>query len=41
MEVSSDEQFQDTEKIDPVTRADLDFINDDDIDYDDDIDFYC
>ena len=24
-----------------MTRADLDFINDDDIDYDDDIDFYC
>ena len=35
MEVLSDE------KIDPVTWADLDFINDGDIDYDDDVDFYC
>ena len=35
MEVLSDK------KIDPVTRADLDFINDDGIDYYDDVDFYC
>ena len=36
----SDGDFQGTEKIDPVTRADLNFINDNDIDYDD-ADFYC
>ena len=41
VEISSDEEFQDTEKIDLATRSDVDFINHDDIDYDDDVDFYC
>ena len=36
----SNKEFQGTEKIDPVTRADLNFINDNDIDYDYD-DSYC
>ena len=41
MEVLSDEEFQETEKIDPVTWAELDFINEGDVDYDDDVGFYC
>ena len=38
--VSSDEEFQDDELIDPITQAGLDFINDDDSDVDD-TDIYC
>ena len=35
----SDEEFQDDGIIDPITQADLGFINDDDSDIDD-VDFY-
>ena len=40
VDVSSDEEFQDDELIDPITQADLDFINHDDSNVDD-VDFYC
>ena len=40
VDVSSNEKFQDDEIIDPITQADLDFINDDDSDVDD-VDFHC
>ena len=40
VDVSSDEEFQDDEIIDPITQADLDFINDNDSDFGD-VGFYC
>ena len=39
-DVPSDEEFQDDEIIDPITQADLGFINDDYSNVDD-VDFYC
>ena len=40
VDVSSGKESQDDEIIDPITQADLDFINDDDSDIDD-VDLYC
>ena len=40
VDVSSDEEFQDNEIIDPITQADLDFNNDDGSDFDG-VGFYC
>ena len=40
VDVSSDDEFQDYEIIDPITHADLDFINDGDSNVDD-VSFYC
>ena len=40
VDVASDEEFQDEEIIDPITQADLVFINDDYSNVDD-VDFYC
>ena len=40
VDVASDEEFQDEEIIDPITQADLGFINDDYSNVDD-VDFYC
>ena len=40
VDVSPDGEFQDDEIIDPITQADLDFINEDNSDVDD-VDFYC
>ena len=39
VDVSSGKGFQDDEILDPITQADLNFINDDDSDVDD-VDFY-
>ena len=40
VDVSSDDEFHDYEIIDPITHADLDFINDGDSNVDD-VSFYC
>ena len=40
VDVSSYKKFKDNEIIDPITQADLDFINDDASEVDD-VDFYC
>ena len=40
VDVSPDEEFQDDKIIDPITQANLDFINDDDSNVDD-VNFYC
>ena len=40
VDMSSYKKFKDDEIIDPITQADLDFINNDDSEVDD-VDFYC